>query len=47
MQVHFVAIEIGIERRAAAFVEAKRAMWLDDGIERHYAQLVETRLSIE
>ena len=47
MQVHFVAIEIGVEWRTAALVEPESAMRLDHCIEGHDAQFVQTGLPIE
>ena len=47
MQIHFVSVKISIEWRAAALVEAERAMRLDYRIKRHDTQLVETGLTIE
>ena len=47
MQVHLVAVEIGVERRAAALVEAESSMRLDHRIEGHDAELVKAGLAIE
>ena len=47
MQVHLVAVEVGVEGRADALVEAECAMRFDHGVEGHDAQLVETWLPIE
>ncbi len=47
MQVHLVAIEVGVEGRAHTLVEAEGAVRLDDGVEGHDAQLVQAGLAIE
>ncbi len=47
MQVHLVAIKVSIEGRAHTLVESERAMRLHTRIERHDAELVQARLTIE
>jgi hypothetical protein len=47
MQIHFVAVKVSIERRANTLVESERTVRLHARIERHDAEFMQARLTIE
>jgi len=47
VQVHLVAVEVGVEGRTDAFVKTKCAVWLDNGVKCHDTELVQAGLAVE